>query len=65
MPLTLVTMTIKVLLNLVATTTMAIAIVLSNTNNRVAIINFDDGFKASFFIVCNYVGHNKRMDWQE
>jgi peptidoglycan/xylan/chitin deacetylase (PgdA/CDA1 family) len=52
-------------------------------NNKVVIINFDDGwksqftlakpildsygFKATFFVVCNYVekGGNNRMNWQD
>jgi peptidoglycan/xylan/chitin deacetylase (PgdA/CDA1 family) len=55
----------------------------SGTNNKVVIINFDDGwksqftlakpildsfgFKATFFVVCNYVekGASSRMDWQD
>ena len=55
----------------------------SGINNKVVIINFDDGwksqftlakpildsfgFKATFFVVCNYVekGTSSRMDWQE
>lgn len=55
---------------------------LFSTSNKFAIINFDDGFKgqylyakpvldkfhfkATFFIVCDYVGKNdKRMNWDE
>ena len=54
-----------------------------NTNNKVIMIGFDDGwkgqityakpildkyaFKASFFVVCNYVnsGSTRRMNWQD
>jgi hypothetical protein len=53
----------------------------NNNNNKLAIINFDDGwedqytiakpildkygFKASYFVVCNYVGGRDRMSWQD
>jgi peptidoglycan/xylan/chitin deacetylase (PgdA/CDA1 family) len=53
----------------------------NTNSNRLAIINFDDGsqgqyiyskpildkygFKATFFIVCNYVEKKNRMNWQE
>jgi peptidoglycan/xylan/chitin deacetylase (PgdA/CDA1 family) len=52
-----------------------------NGNKKLAIINFDDGwenqytiakpildkygFKATFFVVCNYVGGRDRMSWQD
>jgi peptidoglycan/xylan/chitin deacetylase (PgdA/CDA1 family) len=51
------------------------------TNGRVVMINFDDGwknqytsakpvldkygFKATFFVVCNYIGDKDRMNWEE
>jgi peptidoglycan/xylan/chitin deacetylase (PgdA/CDA1 family) len=53
----------------------------NNNNSKLVILNFDDGFenqytyakpildkygfKASFFVVCNYAGKPDRMSWQE
>ena len=53
----------------------------TNSSNKIVIITFGDGwktqytaakpildkygFKASFFVTCNFVGLPARMDWQE
>ena len=53
----------------------------NNNNSKLVILNFDDGFenqytyakpildkygfKASFFVVCNYAGKPDRMSWQQ
>jgi peptidoglycan/xylan/chitin deacetylase (PgdA/CDA1 family) len=60
-----------------------INVAVNNSNNKVVMIGFDDGwksqityakpildkygFKASFFVVCNYAdsGNMKRMNWQD
>jgi peptidoglycan/xylan/chitin deacetylase (PgdA/CDA1 family) len=53
----------------------------NNNNNKVVILNFDDayesqytnakpildkyGYKATFYIVCNYIGNNGRLRWED
>ena len=52
-----------------------------NNNNKVVILNFDDGYesqytnakpildkygyKATYYIVCNYVGNSERLTWED